>query len=292
MLSMTGYGEGEAADERLRVHVELRAVNHRFLDLKVRVPEDQRAREGELAELLRRRLARGRVEARLRLQALVESPARVRVRKDALAALAAELASPELAGLAAGELSPGEALRLPGIVEIEIQGPEWDAAAARLLERAAGAAVDQLIQARRREGERLAVLIGEKLTEIEGLVERLEGRREEVREEIRERLERRLAELLGDASLPPERLAQEAALLVERSDIREELDRLSTHVAHFRELAARDGSIGKRLDFLSQELLRELNTTGSKCRDAAMAHDVIRGKLVCEQLREQIQNVE
>ncbi|MGH9465224.1 MAG: endoribonuclease YicC domain-containing protein, partial [Thermoanaerobaculia bacterium] len=127
---------------------------------------------------------------------------------------------------------------------------------------------------------------------LEAQAEVLAARRAQVRDEFAAGLKRRLQELLVDRQIPEERLALEVALLVERSDVQEELDRLGAHLQHCRALLAQGGEVGRRLDFLAQEVQRELNTLGAKCRDVAMTEAVVEAKLLCEQLREQVQNVE
>jgi uncharacterized protein (TIGR00255 family) len=152
------------------------------------------------------------------------------------------------------------------------------------------------VAGRESEGARLARLLEERLGELAAVADDLGRLAGEARREQATALRARVEELLraapGGPALDPGRLEQELALLAERSDVAEELDRLAAHVEHFRELVAGGGPVGKRLDFLSQEVLRELNTAGSKCRHAPMTRRVLDGKVLCEQLREQVQNVE
>jgi len=154
------------------------------------------------------------------------------------------------------------------------------------------AALAQLVGAREQEGAQLRRVLAERLSDLGAAAARLRARAPLVRQEIHDGLRRRLRELLDGAGVDEVRLAQEAALLVDRSDVAEELDRLDGHLSHFATLLEGDGALGKRLDFLSQEILRELNTLGSKCRDGEMARMVLDAKVTCEQLREQVQNVE
>jgi uncharacterized protein (TIGR00255 family) len=136
------------------------------------------------------------------------------------------------------------------------------------------------------------VVLSDRLGELEAAAARLADRRHQVARELGESLRRRLRELLAEHAVAEERLAQEVAVLVDRSDIVEELDRLASHCEHFRSVMAEREAIGKRLDFLTQEIFRELNTLGAKCRDAEMIRSVVDAKVLCEQLREQVQNVE
>jgi len=299
MRSMTGYGQGSASGERHQVSVTLRSVNGRFLDLVVRLDESYRGLEAPLRALLEGQLRRGRVEVNVDVRPLQALPARVTIQTGVVEAL--HRAWHDLAdrGIVASELTLGDLLRLPEVVSIQLETDQIGDAEQTLALAAAHTALLQLVEAREQEGEQLARILGERLAELVQAAAKLRARAPAVREELRASLERRLQELLvsrpghADSRAVDEvRLAQEVALLVERGDVTEELDRLDAHLAHFGELLATDGSLGKRLDFLSQEILRELNTVGSKCRDAEMARTVLDAKVLCEQLREQVQNVE
>ncbi len=305
MRSMTGYGQGSASGERHQVSVTLRSVNGRFLDLVVRLDDAYRPLEAPLRARLEEQLRRGRVEVNVDVRPLQALPARVTIQTGVVEAL--HRAWHDLAdrGLVASELTLGDLLRLPEVVSVQLEADQVGGDEQALALAAAHTALLQLVEAREQEGEQLARILGERLAELAQAAARLRSRAPTVRDELRTGLERRLQELLtprpGQPSHPghPDaravdevRLAQEVALLVERGDVTEELDRLDAHLAHFQELLAADGALGKRLDFLSQEVLRELNTLGSKCRDAEMARAVLDAKVLCEQLREQVQNVE
>ncbi len=292
MRSMTGYGVGTADSERYRLTVSLRSVNHRFLDLQSRLPEDARAREAELVERIKARLRRGRVEVRLDVETLGERRVEARLRAEIVRAVQAALARLAEEGVVRGELEARDLVRVPGALEVRYPADDWGPADSAALAAAADAALDQLEAGREREGGKLRRALARRLEALQQVRSALEGRREQVRESLHAGLRERIAELLADAELPAERLAQEAALLVDKSDVREELDRLRAHLEHFGELMEAAGPHGKRLDFLAQEIQRELNTLGAKCRDTDMIRDVLEGKSLCEQLREQVQNVE
>ncbi|HEV8240919.1 MAG TPA: YicC/YloC family endoribonuclease [Thermoanaerobaculia bacterium] len=296
---MTGYGQGSASGERHQVSVTLRSVNGRFLDLVVRLDESHRGLEAPLRALLEGQLRRGRVEVNVDVRSLQALPANVTIQTGVVEALHRAWHDLAERGLVASELTLGDLLRLPEVVSIQLETDRIGEAEQTLALGAAHAALLQLVEAREQEGEQLARILGERLGELTQAAARLRTRAPAVREELHASLERRLQELLAPRAGHPDaravddvRLAQEVALLVERGDVTEELDRLDAHLTHFQELLANDGSLGKRLDFLSQEILRELNTVGSKCRDAEMARTVLDAKVLCEQLREQVQNVE
>jgi len=290
--SMTGFGQGSARGARHQVAITLRSVNGRFLDLVIRLDEQYRGFEASLRALLEEQLRRGRVEASAEVKALHPKAAKVAIQGELVEAL--HRAWHDLAdrGLVTAELTLGDLLRLPEAVSVEVEAEEVGEEEQALLIAAARAALVQLVAAREQEGDQLARILGERLAELATAAARLRQRAPAVRDELHASLKRRLHELLEAPAFDEVRLAQEVALLVERGDVAEELDRLDAHLVHFRELLAGDGALGKRLDFLSQEILRELNTLGSKCRDSAMARAVLDAKVLCEQLREQVQNVE
>ncbi len=292
MRSMTGFGQGSATGDRHHVSVSLRSVNGRFLDLVLRLDEPYRALEAPLRTLLEGELRRGRVEANVEVRPLQPLPAQVTIQTGVVEGLHRAWHDLAERGLVGSELTLGDLLRLPEVVSIQLAADQVGEAEQALAESAARTALVQLVAARDQEGVQLARILGERLAELVEAAARLRARAPAVREELHAALKRRLHDLLEARPMDEVRLAQEVALLVERGDVVEELDRLDAHLVHFRELLTTGGALGKRLDFLSQEILRELNTLGSKCRDAVMARTVLDAKVLCEQLREQVQNVE
>jgi uncharacterized protein (TIGR00255 family) len=289
---MTGFGETLADNQRYRVSATIRAVNHRFLDLVVRIPEEYRSLESETAKMVRDKLIRGRVEVRIAVETLVDRPVEIEVREDVLRELSAKLEELKAEGLVDGRVGVSDVVRFPQVLTIRESPPGWAEEDADLVREAVSGALAQVVEARLHEGSKLSAILLAKVGQLAELVGRLQSRRQEVRDESLTALKERLAELVGSDGIPEERLAQEVALLVERSDVREELDRLAAHFDHFHSLAAGKGPHGRRLEFLVQEMQRELNTLGGKCRDSKMSRDAVEGKLLCEQLREQLLNVE
>jgi len=292
MRSMTGYGEAAGENARYAVSVSLKAVNHRFLDLQIRLGDELRASEGALRDLLGREIARGRVEARVDVRPLVDREATVRVHLGIVRAAHTAVRQLVEAGLVESGLAAGDLLRLPEAFRVDLPADSWDAEDAELLLSVARKAAAQLVAGRETEGASLAAILDERVRGLGEIVAQLDALRGGVREELAASLRRRLDELLGGQGIDPGRLAQEVALLVDRSDVSEEIDRLRSHLEHFRGVTRETGPTGKRLDFLTQEVFRELNTLGSKCRNAEMTRAVLDGKVLCEQLREQVQNVE
>jgi len=292
MRSMTGYGEASGENARHGITVSLRAVNHRFLDLQLRIGEELRGSEAALRDAIGKEVSRGRVEARVELRPIAERKATVQVNMSVIRE--AHVAVHQLVenGLIERGLSAGDLMRLPEAFRVELGVEEWSPEDEELLLRVTREAVAQLVASREKEGGSLVVVMDEKLRGVEDAVTRLDALRGPVREEMAAALRRRLAELLGGQPLDETRVAQEVALLVDRSDVSEEIDRLRSHVEHFRAVMRESAAAGKRLDFLTQEVFRELNTLGAKCRNAEMTRAVLDAKVLCEQIREQVQNVE
>ena len=292
MRSMTGYGEASGRNARRSVTVALKAVNHRFLDVQLRLSDELRASEAALRELLARELVRGRIEARVEVRASGQRESAVEVDRDLVRAVHAAVRELLEAGVLSGGLTAGDLLRMPSAIRVASAAEGWDELDEDLLLSTAAAAVAQLTAGREAEGAGLAAALGERLAGLDATVALLEALRGPALEESAAALRRRISELLGSQPLDESRVAQEVALLADRGDVSEELDRLRSHLGHFRTVAAEAGATGKRLDFLTQEIFRELNTLGAKCRNAAMVRAVLEAKALCEQLREQVQNVE
>ncbi len=292
MRSMTGFGQAAKETERFRVTVTVRGVNHRYLDLSLRLREEHRRLEPALRELVAGRQERGRVELSVDVEALGARAFEVEIDDSlvsSLHALGQKLAARDL--ISGQQLELGDLLKIPELVQLRARDPEWTDEDRALWLEVVAAALDECVAARETEGKALYEILAERREGLAELVARLSERRAALPEEMVRHLKQRISELLGEA-LDKDRVAQEAALLVERSDVAEELDRLRSHLDHFRSIMNQGGSVGKRLDFLSQEIFRELNTVGSKCRDSEMIRWVLDAKVLCEQIREQVQNVE
>ncbi len=284
--SMTGFARTECQLPWGTLTWELRSVNHRYLDLYLRLPEELRRLENDSRTRLSARLGRGKVEATLLFQATpgenglqLDEPL-LQALIDAAERISARLQRP-------APLSATDLLRWPGVVTSAV--PDLEALqreALDLLE----SAVDELVATREREGARLAELIRERLEAMEPLVEQIRRRRPQVIQAQGEKLRERLAKLQIEAD--PQRLEQEIALLAQRLDVDEELDRLQAHIQEVHRLLGSDKPVGRRLDFLMQELNREANTLASKSADAETTRAAVELKVLIEQMREQIQNIE
>lgn len=292
MRSMTGYGEAAGRNPRRAITVTLKAVNHRFLDVQLRLSDELRASEAALRELLARQLVRGRVEARVEVRALGERGSAVAVDLDLVRAVHAAVRELLDGGVLTGGLTAGDLLRMPSALRVASAAEGWDELDEELLLSTAVAAVAQLTAGREAEGAGLAAALAERLAALAATVAQLDALRGPALAESAAALRRRIAELLAGQPLDESRVAQEVALMADRGDVSEEIDRLRSHLEHFRAVAGESAASGKRLDFLTQEIFRELNTLGAKCRNAAMVRAVLDAKALCEQLREQVQNVE
>jgi len=279
---MTGFGRGVAEHGGVRATVDVRAVNHRFVDLKLRVPVAPALEEAMTAKI-RGAIERGAITVSL----FLERPRSAGVvRLEVARAVHAELTAlaHEL-----GTAEPDLALVLaqPGVIApAEIIDP--DAAVLAALD----GALRQLSEMRIVEGRALTAELTLRLDELARLRGVIEALAAGVPDQLQKRLHERLARLLGDGTVDPQRLAQEVAVLADRGDITEELVRLGSHLEQARALVAGRGAAGRRLDFLVQELGRELNTIGSKSQHAEITAAVVEAKAILEKLREQVQNVE
>ncbi len=284
--SMTAFARASSQLPGRALTWELRSVNHRFLEVHFRLPEALRGLEAPLREQLRTRLARGKLDATLSLTETTEDDtiALDQHRLDAYLKVCAQIAA-RLDNRA--PLSPLELLRMPGVMRATAPDPDALTEGAQAL---FATALTALEETRSREGEILAGLIEERLarldTEIAGVRAVLPELLAQQRRKLRERLEELTAKLDDD------RLEQELAYLAQRADIDEELDRLATHSAEFRRVLAGPGPLGRRLDFLAQELNREANTLGAKSLSVATTQAAVEMKVLIEQIREQVQNLE
>jgi len=288
--SMTGFGAATGRVGTAQVTVELRTVNHRFFNPSIKLPAPLARWEGDVREMLRRRIARGHVSLTARLERQASSDAAIDESRFAIY-LEQVRQLQERHGLH-HPVDAVSLLRLPDVISSG-GGEEIGGSAEEL-----GAVVDQALTAlmamRVAEGERLGQLLAERIAVVEQLQASLGARAPERLVEERDRLRRSVRELTEGIDLDEMRLTQEIAVMADRLDVSEELDRFKAHIAAFRGALGTNGTdpVGKRLGFLLQEMLREANTTGSKARDTAMLHDVVAVKEELERIAEQVENVE
>ena len=287
IASMTGFARREATGPWGTLVCELRSVNHRFLECSFRLPDEVRATEPELRQIATRELRRGKVDCSVSFRTTHGAETGLDVDAQALERVLARVR--EVAAALPGNhtVNVMDVLRWPGVVREDNTGSDEVVAAARALFLET---VADLAAARGREGVRLRELIEQRCTSLEGFVAQVRTRLPEVQVKVRERLNERLADL--KAQVDQDRLEQEIALLLQRLDVDEELDRLTGHIAEIRRITAATEPAGRRLDFLMQELNREANTLSSKSQDLETTRAAVEMKVTIEQMREQVQNIE
>jgi uncharacterized protein (TIGR00255 family) len=284
--SMTAYASAERAGPSGTLTCELRTVNHRYLEISPRLPEELRNFESLLRERIAAKLSRGKVDVTVRLRSDGQSVENLKVNGSLLGRLS-ELALDMEARFPRMRVDFTELLRFPGVMQqAEVDTDELQAALLDVLDRA----LDALGDTRGREGGKLGELIAERLDAIERIVADVRVWLPEIQAALRARLEARL----GDIRQPvePGRLEQELVLQITRVDVDEELDRLSTHIGEARRVLGLKEPVGRRLDFLMQEFNREANTLGSKSVDSRTTNAAVELKVLIEQMREQVQNIE
>ena len=287
IASMTGFARREATGEWGTLVCELRSVNHRFLEAGFRLPDELRSAEGELRSRLAQKVRRGKVDCTMSYRRPAGASGTFEVDARALEHLlhAAQTVSRSLHGPAT--LNVLDVLRWPGVLrEDAVDGEPLLAAAGELF----ATTLADLSAARAREGQRLRELLEQRCGVLEGLIATVRARVPEVQARARTRLAERLAELT--AGIDHERIEQELALLLQRLDVDEELERLTGHVVEVRRVIGAGEPAGRRLDFLMQELNREANTLSSKSQDLETTRSAVDMKVVIEQMREQVQNAE
>jgi uncharacterized protein (TIGR00255 family) len=291
---MTGFASVGAEAATARVQVTMKSVNHRFLDVVVKAPQAWQGHDGRVRAVVGQRLARGRVEIALAVETTAAPPRDVVLDAALLEQVSARIAEARDRGLVTGTLTASDLLRIPQLLDIRAREPRDanDADVAPLIERAVADAADALVAMRETEGRHLAADLDARLATIAGFVDALETLSREGQSQLETRLRERLASLPPDVTGDAASVAQEIVRFVARSDVDEEVVRLRGHIDHWRELAAGPEPCGRKLDFLVQEMNREINTIGSKVEGPGATERVIAAKSELERIREQVQNVE
>jgi uncharacterized protein (TIGR00255 family) len=292
--SMTGFASLTRDDETATIAVTVKSVNHRFLDLQLRVPQQYAALEARIRTLVQQRLSRGRVEVTVAVQTRRVPALDVELNETFLEALGGALDHARERGYIAGPMTPGDLLRFPQALSIRERGQDavTDEALLPRIEAAVVAAVESLDVMRTTEGEFLRSDLDARRTLLGQLFERVREASEGGMEVLRARLEERVRTLRADALADEATIAQEIAKFVGRSDITEEVVRFQGHLEHWKSLSDSAEPCGRKLDFLLQEMNREVNTVGSKAEGAHVSELVVSLKAELEKMREQVQNVE
>jgi len=291
LRSMTGFGRAEAEENGRKVTVEIKAVNHRFLDVTFRMPRALSFAEESMRKAVRERLSRGKVDVYVGYSAIADGAktasadiALIRSYVDAARAAAA------LTDIA-DDLKLSDILSIPDAIMIE-EEKGGEGLLTNLCSKALQGALDALEEMREREGAELYNDITACLADLEAQAALIGARKESVPKEYAEKLRLRIRELTEGSGLDEARFNAEVAYMADRMDISEEVVRLATHINQFRAAAGARDAVGRKLDFMVQEMNRELNTIGSKSADMAITNAVIEGKSIVEKIREQVQNIE
>ena len=286
--SMTGFGAAEGLVGGSRVSVELRTVNHRFFSPSIKLPSELSRWEPEVREALRRKIARGHVTLSARTERTSSTSSIDEQRFASYVAMLRELRNRH--GLD-GPIDVATVMRMPDVLASDGQLEEATAAELTAI---VDAAIESLTKSRVEEGKRLASYLLERLAIVDGALSRIAARGPDRIVAQRDRLRESVRVLMDGMGVDEQRIAQEIAILADRLDVQEELQRFASHNAAFRAALEQSGGepVGKRLGFLLQEMLREANTTGSKANDAGMLQDVVTIKEELERIREQVENLE
>ena len=287
IASMTAFGRTEETVENGHILWEIRSVNHRYLEISTRLPEDFRMLEATIREHISNRIKRGKIDCTLRFESIDTANKELSLNKELMAALikSAEVVQSELKS--SDNINPVEILRWPGVINRETLDPET---VGEPLLKQLDVTLDILIETRQREGEKLKSIILERCASACKIVEDLHKKLPAIIDSLRKRLLTKAQEL--SIEIDSERLEQELLLLIQKHDVDEELGRLETHIDEVRRVLEGSGPIGRRLDFLMQELNREANTLGSKTAHVDSSNASVDLKVLIEQMREQVQNIE
>ena len=292
--SMTGFASVSREHKLATIGVTVRSVNHRYLDVQVRVSQLLAAQETELRGLVQRRVARGRVELAVTTRVITPPAVEIALNEPLVEALSAVVEQAHARGLAIGGLTSSDLLRFPGAMVVRER--ETDEASRTTIQRAVADAVDsalcELDEMRIREGGHLGADLNTRCATVADLVERLAVAAQTGEAGLVARLTNRVEELRGQSQVDEALVAQEVVRFAARSDVTEELTRLRGHLAHWSTLAASPDPCGRRLDFLLQEMNREVNTLGAKIEGTGVSELIVAAKAELEKLREQAQNVE
>ena len=285
--SMTAFVQHESQSEQSRLLWEIRSVNHRYLEISMRLPEELRSAEMMFRETIKASLSRGRIDAVLRYQSAESSANSPELNLDTINQLMAWSRTVQSTVPVAGELSIADILKWPGVLTSEQIDEDQLSVTAKA---ALADALSALVSQRQREGRQLAGVINAKLAAARDIVIGVQSRGPELEQYARQRLNERVSEFAEQ--LEPGRFEQELVLLLAKSDITEEIDRLQLHLTEVANILNGSGPVGRRLDFLMQELNREANTLGSKSNHPETTTAAVDLKVLIEQMREQIQNIE
>ena len=291
IYSMTGYGSGDGLSGKTALHVELKSVNNRFLDCSVRLPRSCSFAEEKVKSLVQSYIGRGKVDVFITVDSSQEDDVQVKLNEPLLRAYKQAVEEMKRKFLIPDDMAAAAYSRIPDVFVLEKKELDQEAFLTDLIV-VVEEALDAICAMRAREGDRLAADLSRKLDELEAMRQTVAARSPETVKEYREKLLARMQEVLGTAGIDESRILTEAALFADKVAVDEELVRLDSHIRQFLELLDAGGALGRKLDFLIQELNREVNTIGSKCSDLEITRTVLDMKSCIEKIREQAQNIE
>lgn len=289
--SMTGYGRQKGENERREVQVEIKSVNHRYLDLNVKVPRIYSFLEEPIKTAVSAAVARGKVDIYLSITAKEGGDVKVSPNLALAGEYLRALWQVRDTYSLKDDISVMELARMPDLLTVAREEPDAEEVKAQVLE-VLGRTLEEYNAMRRTEGERLCEDIARRGQEIGKMVDQVEQRSPQSVEEYRQKIAQRMTEILGDSDIAEQRILAEAALFADKVSVTEEVVRLRSHLSQLQKMVQGDAPVGRKLDFLVQELNREANTIGSKANDYELAQIVIEIKAEIEKIREQIQNLE
>ena len=296
LMSMTGFGRARAElSDRFGASVVVRSVNHRYLDIQVRtnLREETPEIEAVVRAAISDRFHRGRVTAQVNLERIRSAEVGVTVNAGAVRDVLNQLSDIETPDGVGAAVKLGDVLAVPGLISVATQETILDESEVSGLRSVASDAVAEAVVMRREEGGRLVQQIDAELAEVVAFADWFEPQMKDFRQRLLDRTRSRVEEMMGpEVQVDPDRVLQEAAVLADRADVAEEVVRLRAHLDNFSERLAAGGGVGRSLDFVCQEIHRELNTLGSKCRELGVADRLVDAKSAAERVREQVQNLE
>ena len=292
ITSMTGFGRGEASANGISVTVELKSVNSRYLDISLRLPQSIQERELDIKEMLQQHVERGKVNVSIRVDKSETGEPEITFNKKLVEGYKQLLNELRDAANIKEPISIQTLLEFNDIFESREDDPETKKQIWQLSQEAVEKAAGELTDMRLQEGSQLENDLNQRIDHIEKMLnivlDKVDGRSQEIKEDLVERVN----DLIDNDKIDSDRLEMEVAVLVDKMDITEEIVRTQSHIKFFREAVNNDNSVGRRLNFLSQEINREINTIGSKANDSEISQYIVKAKESLEQIREQVQNVE
>lgn len=292
IISMTGFGRADAADNEFRVTVEVKTLNSRYLDVSVRMPQNIQHYEFKLKEAVQKQLSRGKAHVSVNVEKSFDTQPDITFNKDKLKNYSKMLEEMKVIGNLSEPIQVSDLMKFDGIFETRQQDEQQIETIWKCTVNALENALNNLNSMRRKEGAELKTDLEHQVNYISEMLETVTKLSQERAPDVREKLHNRIKNLVSEDNFDPDRMEMEVALLVDKMDINEEIIRLQSHLKFFLEALESDGPVGRRLNFLCQEINRELNTIGSKANDSVISQHIVLGKESLEKIREQVQNIE